>query len=57
MRKFEAKDLAGKTVESVDDTSVNVIKIVFTDGSTLELWAEKAVPALFTCIPGFFVAD
>jgi hypothetical protein len=57
MRKFEAKDLAGKTVESVDDTSVNVIKIVFTDGSTLELWAENAVNTRYGSIPGFFVAD
>lgn len=30
----------GKTVETVDASSINVVKITFTDGTHYEIWAE-----------------
>lgn len=56
-RKLERKDLIGKTVRSFNNDSVNVLKLEFTDGSKLELWAEDAVSTVAGFIPGIFVDD
>lgn len=56
-RKLEKKDLIGKTVRSFNNDSVNVVKLEFTDGSKLELWAEDAVSTPAGSIPGIFVDD
>ena len=57
MREVKDTDLVGKTIESIDNTSVNVLKLTFTDGSKLELWAEQAVSTQFGDIPGIFAED
>jgi hypothetical protein len=30
----------GKTIESVDESSINVVKLTFTDDTVYEIWAE-----------------
>ena len=57
MREIKESDLVGKTIESIDNKSVNVLKLTFTDGSKLELWAEDAVHTQFGNIPGIFAED
>jgi len=57
MRKIKDTDLVGKTVQSIDAKSVNVLKITFTDNTTLELWAEDAVRTSAGSIPGIFVDE
>jgi hypothetical protein len=57
MRNIEEKDLVGKTIKSIDASSVNVLKLTFTDGTKLELWAEQAVHTNFGDIPGIFAED
>ena len=54
-RKIEDQDLVGKTIKSIDTTAVNVLKLVFTDDTSLELWAEDAVNTPYGSIPGIFV--
>lgn len=59
-RKVEPKDFEGKTItiNGVDATACNVVKLTFADGSKLELWAEDAVACPpFGYIPGIFVDD
>ena len=55
MRKIIATDLVGKTIESIDNTSVNVLSLTFSDGTTLDLWAQDAVWTRSGYIPGIFV--
>lgn len=57
MRALNEGDLAGKTIQAVDTSAVNVTKITFTDGSALEIWAETAVQTPYGSIPGFFVEE
>ena len=57
MRDFLKTDFIGKTIKSVDNTSVNVLKFIFTDETTLELWAEDRIHTNFGNIPGFFVEE
>jgi hypothetical protein len=57
MRKIETSDLVGKTIRSIEHNSVNVLKLTFTDGTTLELWAEDAVYTPYGNIAGFYVED
>jgi hypothetical protein len=57
MREVKESDLVGKTIKSIDNGSVNVLKLEFTDGSKLELWAEQAVSTQFGDIPGIFAED
>jgi len=57
MRKIQDADVVGKTVKSVENESVNVITLTFTDGTSLELWAEQAVYTPMGSIPGIFVDD
>lgn len=40
MRKVNKSDFEGKTVQNIDARAANVIKFTFTDGATLEIWAE-----------------
>lgn len=40
MKPVEMQELVGKTIASIDDDFVNVLKLVFTDGSKYNLWAE-----------------
>lgn len=47
MRKLTKDDLLGKTIESVDVESVNVLKLTFTDGTSLELWVEAVGYGLY----------
>lgn len=37
-RGFNA--FVGKTIKSIDATAINVVHIVFTDGTKYEIWAE-----------------
>ena len=57
MRKLEDKDMVGKTIQSMENTAVNVVKLTFTDGTKLELWAEQAVYTAGGSIPGIFAED
>lgn len=57
MREVRDTDLVGKTIKSVDAGAVNVLKITFTDDTTIELWAESAVYTRAGSIPGIFVSD
>jgi hypothetical protein len=57
MRKIKEADLVGKTIESIDNKSVNVLRLNFTDDSFVEIWVEQAVHTSFGSIPGFFVFD
>lgn len=33
----------GKTVKDVDATAINVVRILFTDGTVKEIWAEDRI--------------
>lgn len=55
IREIKDTDLVGKTIESIDSTAVNCLKLKFTDGTELELWAETAVSTNYGSIPGIFV--
>jgi len=57
MRKIQDADVVGKTIKSIDNGSVNVLRLTFTDGTSLELWAEDAVYTPMGNIPGIFVED
>lgn len=57
LRKATTADLIGKTIKNIDATSANVLKLIFSDDSTLELWAEDAVSTQYGNIPGIFVED
>lgn len=57
MREVKESDLVGKTIKSIDTSAVNVLKLEFTDGSKLELWAEDAVHTRFGNIPGIFAEE
>jgi hypothetical protein len=57
MRKIVDADLVGKTVKSIDNNAVNVLKLSFTDGTQLELWAEDAVYTSAGNIAGIFADD
>lgn len=57
MRKATDADLVGKTIKSFDNKAVNVLKLSFTDGTELELWAEDAVYTTAGNIPGIYVDD
>lgn len=55
LREPKDSDLVGKTIQSINATAVNVLKLTFTDGTELELWAEQAVHTNGGDIPGIFV--
>lgn len=57
MRRLEEKDLVGKTIESFENNAVNVLRVKFTDGTTLELWAEDAISTPMGTIAGIYVDD
>lgn len=57
MRKIQDSDLVGKTIKSIENDSVNVLRLTFTDGTSVELWAEDAVYTPMGNIPGIFVDD
>lgn len=57
LRKLQENDLVGKTIQSAVTTSVNVVKLTFTDGTRAELWAEDAVYTPFGNIPGILIED
>lgn len=54
MREVRDTDLIGKTIMSIDAGAVNVLKLTFTDGTTLDLWAEQAIHTSDGDIPGIF---
>lgn len=55
-RKIRNADFVGKVVAKVDSSAHNVTRFEFTDGTTLELWAES-FHSLAGGIPGIFVDD
>ena len=57
MRKIQDTDIVGKAVQSIQNDSVNVLRLTFTDGTSVELWAEDAVYTPMGNIPGIFVDD
>lgn len=57
MRRVEPTDVVGKTIESIENSSINVLRLKFTDGTSVELWAEDAVYTPAGNIPGIFVDD
>lgn len=57
LRKLEDSDIVGKTVASIYQTSVNVVKLTFTDGTTLELWGELVPIGSRDHVGGIFVED
>lgn len=57
MRKIQDSDVVGKTIKTVENDSVNVLRLTFTDGTSVELWAEDAVYTPMGNIPGIFVDD
>lgn len=58
-RKVQSKDFEGKTIlkGGVDCSTVNMVRLQFTDGTTLDLWAEDALYTEAGNIPGIFVDD
>jgi hypothetical protein len=57
MRKVIDKDLVGKTIKAIENESINVLCLKFTDGTEIKLWAEQAVATKSGMIPGIFVSD
>jgi hypothetical protein len=57
LRNIEESDLVGKTIKSIDNTSVNVLKLTFTDDSTAVLWVEDVITTSFGNIPGILIED
>jgi hypothetical protein len=57
MRQVREEELVGKTIKSIENEAVNVLKLIFTDGTTLELEADQAVCTSFGSIPGIFVSE
>jgi hypothetical protein len=57
MRPIRSTDIVGKTVSSINNDAVNVLKLTFTDGTELELWTEEAVSGQYGSIAGIFVDD
>ena len=55
LRYIQESDLKGKTIRQVDTSAVNVMKLTFTDDTTLEVWAEDAINTEMGSIPGIFV--
>ena len=56
-REIKASDLVGKTISGITNVGINHVDVRFTDGSSLELWAESAINTSFGSIPGIFVDD
>lgn len=37
---MQFQDMVGKTIEKIDDSAINCVKITFTDGETVKVFAE-----------------
>lgn len=57
LRRIEDKDIVGKTVVSIDAGACNVVRLHFSDGTKLEMWAEDVVQTSYGNIPGILVED
>jgi hypothetical protein len=57
MRALEVKDLIGKTIREANTDAVNVVRLVFTDGTSLEIETDVAVSTPHGNIHGFFVSE
>jgi hypothetical protein len=57
LREIKETDLIGKTIKSIDNTSVNVLKLTFTDDTTAVLWVEDVITTSFGNIPGLLIED
>lgn len=44
MMNKDTNKIIGKTIKSVDTTSINMWVLYFTDGSSVELWGENDGP-------------
>jgi hypothetical protein len=57
LRFIREADLKGKTIKQVDTGAINVMRLTFTDDTTLEVWAEEALTTEMGSIPGIFVEE
>jgi hypothetical protein len=57
LRNIKDSDLIGKTIKSIDNTSVNVLKLTFTDDSTAVLWVEDIVLTPWGNVAGILIED
>jgi len=57
MRQIEENDLVNKTIKSIDNSRVNVLRLNFSDGSFADLIADGAVVVYDHVIPGIFIDD
>ena len=57
MRDIKNEDMVGKTIKSIENTAINVLKLTFTDDTTLELWTEIAISTNAGSIAGIYVDD
>jgi hypothetical protein len=57
LREIKESDLIGKTIKSIDNTSVNVLKLTFTDDSTAVLWVEDIVLTPWGNVAGLLIED
>jgi hypothetical protein len=57
LREIKETDLIGKTIKSIDTSSVNVLKLTFTDDTTAVLWVENVITTSFGNIPGILIED
>ena len=57
MRKVNDAELVGKTIESIENSAINVLKLIFTDGTSISLWAEISFSTDYGSVPGIFVSD
>jgi hypothetical protein len=56
-RKLRDADVKNKTLKGVENNAANTVILYFTDGTSLELWAENEIVTQFGSIPGIFVDD
>ncbi len=57
LRDIQESDLVGKTIKSIDNTSVNVLKLTFADDTVAELWVEEVISTNYGNIAGILIED
>lgn len=57
LRSAEPKDFVGKTVSRIENVAFNTLKLHFSDGTSVELWAETNALCGGLNLPGIFVFD
>jgi hypothetical protein len=56
MRDIKDSDLVGKTIKSIDTSACNVLKLTFSDNSSLEIWTDTHWVGSGN-LPYFYVED